>query len=108
MLNRNAMSHRAEIQELAMNVGQGLTAYVAVHDAIFRNAATLKSLVKNLVGRGVPISKLVADAEALLPFWVTMQDRLEGFREASYTGLSENERQYFDLLARYVDALGKT
>ena len=52
--------------------------------------------------------KLLADAEELLPFWTTMQHRLEAVRQASYSSLSTDERRYFDLLTRYVEEVNKT
>lgn len=99
-------TNRGQIRELASSVGSGLNAYIEVHDAIFRDASTFKSLLKNLFGRGVPMSRLLDDAEGLLPFWTTMRHRLESFRQESYAALSRDERRYFDLLARYVEALG--
>ena len=99
---------RDEIRELATAVGDGLSAYVAIHDTVFQDASTLKSVLKNLFGRGVPMSKLLQDAEALLPFWHSMRDRMQAFRQRSYAAMSRDEQHYFDLLSRYVDALSAT
>jgi hypothetical protein len=44
------MDHREQLQELATTVGRGLTAYIEIHDRIFHDASTLKSVVKNLFG----------------------------------------------------------
>lgn len=101
-------NHRDQVRELARSVGTGLNAYIEVHDAIFRDAQTFGSVLRNLFGRGVPMSKLLADAEGLLPFWSTMHQRLQDFRQASYPDLSADERRYFDLLSHYVEALQKT
>jgi hypothetical protein len=98
-------THRHEIRELATAVGSGLSAYIAVHDQIFQDASTFKSVVKNIFGRGVPMSKLLQDAEALLPLWTSIRTRMQSFRQRSYAALSTDERHYFDLLSRYVDAL---
>jgi hypothetical protein len=106
--SREPVGHGDAIRELATTVGQGLTAYIGVHNAIFRDAATFKSVLKNLGGRGVPMSKLLEDAESLLPFWKSLHERMEVFRESSYSSLSEDEKHYFDLLASYVDALSET
>jgi hypothetical protein len=56
-----------ELKELALAVNAALTVYIAIHDAIFREAATFKSVLKNIPGRGVPISKLLEESERLLP-----------------------------------------
>ena len=50
-----------------MVVSGGLTVYVAIHDKIFREAGSLSSVFKNLFGRGVPMSRLLSDAENLMP-----------------------------------------
>lgn len=99
---------RDEIRELATAVGGGLSAYIAVHDTVFQDASTLKSVLKNLFGRGVPMANLLHDAEALLPFWASTQDRTQAFRQRSYAVMSRDEQHYFDLLSRYVDALTAT
>jgi hypothetical protein len=85
-----------------------LSSYIVVHDRIFHDASTFKSVVRNLFGRGVPMSQLLRDAEALLPFWTSMRARIEGLRQRSYDRLSPGERRYFDLLSRYVDAVSAT
>jgi hypothetical protein len=100
--------YRDEIRELAITVGNGLSAYIAVHDRIFQDASTLKSVLKNLLGRGVPMSKLLKDAEALLPFWTSTRTRVQASRQRSHGRLSPDEQRYFDLLSRYVDALSDT
>ncbi len=102
------MSHREQIKALALAVNDALGAYIGVHDAIFRDAGTFKSFLKNLVGSGVPMSSLLQQAEALLPIWDGLQHRLVAFHRSSYTLLSPDERRYFDLLSRYADALRDT
>jgi len=102
------MNTKAEIKELAMAVGGGLSVYVAVHNAIFRDAASLTSLLKNLVGRGVPMSELLARAESLVPLWDSIGARTETFRVDYGSSLSEEEEAYFNVLARYVTAVRKT
>jgi hypothetical protein len=102
------MNNRDQIKDLAMTVNSGLTVYIAIHNAIFRDAATLKSFVKNLFGRGVPMSKLLEDSEGLLPLWDAIHQKMEAFRQSAYSSLSKDERYYFDILARYVVALRRT
>ena len=102
------MSRRDEIKELALAVNDALTVYIAVHDAIFREAATLKSLLKNILGRGVPMSKLLEESEQLQPLWDALHKRIVDFRQSTYSSLSEGERGYFDILSRYVEAVRET
>ena len=102
------MDHRDEIKDLAMTVNDGLTVYIAIHNAIFRDAATFKSFMKNLFGWGVPMSKLLEDSEGLLPLWETIHQKMEVFRQSAYSSLSKDEKHYFDILSRYVAAVRKT
>ncbi|MGB8951372.1 MAG: hypothetical protein WCC06_01710 [Candidatus Aminicenantales bacterium] len=102
------MNYRDEIKDLAMTVNGGLTVYIAIHNAIFRDAATFKSFLKNFFGWGVPMSKLLEDSEGLLPLWDTIHQKMEVFRQSAYSSLSKDEKHYFDILSRYVDAVRKT
>ena len=102
------MNHRDEIKGLAKTVNGGLTDYIAIHNAIFREAATFKSFLKNLFGMGVPMSKLLEDSEVLLPLWDAIHQKVEVFRQSAYSSLSKEERYYFDILSRYVAAVRKT
>ncbi|MCA1576630.1 MAG: hypothetical protein LC794_04605 [Acidobacteria bacterium] len=102
------MSQRERLRELALTVNEGLTAYIAVHNEIFEEAATAKSLLKNLAGKGVLMSKLLEDCEALVPLWDDISEELEDFKSSDYLLLSEDERGFFDILSRYVEALQKT
>lgn len=102
------MNNRDEIQGLAHAVGDGLSAYIQVHDEIFREAATFKSLLKNLLGKAVPMSKLLEESEQLIPIWAAIQERLDAFRRVSHSSLTPDERAYFDLLSRYAAAVAQT
>ncbi|MCB4792747.1 MAG: hypothetical protein LHV68_12805 [Elusimicrobia bacterium] len=102
------MNYKEEIKDIAITVNNGLTVYIAIHNAIFRDAATFKSFLKNLFGWGVPMSKLLEDSERLLPLWDTIDQKVEVFRQSNYSSLSKDEKHYFDILSRYVDAVRKT
>lgn len=102
------MNHREEIKDIAMTVNDGLTVYIAIHNAIFRDAATFKSFMKNLFGWGVPMSKLLEDSEGLLPLWDTIHQKMEDFRQSAYSLLTKDEKYYFDILSCYVAAVRKT
>ena len=90
------MSRRAEIKELALAASDALTIYIFIHNAIFREAATFKSLLKNLVGRGVPMSKLLEDAERLPQLWDVIHERILDFRRSLDSSLPEEERRYVE------------
>jgi hypothetical protein len=100
--------HRDEIKEFALAVNDALTVYIAIHDAIFREAVTFKSLLKSILGRGVPMSKLLEESEQLLPLWDAIHQRIEEFRQSAYSSLSKDEKRYFDILSRYAEAVRQT
>ncbi|MDD2763690.1 MAG: hypothetical protein PHE83_06915 [Opitutaceae bacterium] len=102
------MTHEEQIKDLAKAVHGALTLYVAVHNKIFREASTFRSALKNLVGLGVPMSVLLAEAKALVPFWEAIGSKIEEFRGTEYNGLSSDEKRYFDILTRYVATLRRT
>jgi hypothetical protein len=47
-------NYRDQIKNLAFMVNDGLSAYITVHDKIFKEAATFKGLMKNIFGCIVP------------------------------------------------------
>src|SRR5215218_8207776 len=102
------MNPQEHLRDLAMTVSEGLSAYIAVHNVIFEEAATAKSLLKNLSGSGVPMSKLLEDSEALVPLWNGIVDEMEEFEATDYQFLSESQKDFFYILFRYVRALQKT
>lgn len=104
----NQMSHKDQLKDLAMTANNGLTVYCAVHDSIFAEAGTVKSLFKNLIGRGVPMSELLENAEALEPLWDDICRNVKAFKKSYYLLLSRDERYFFDILERYVAALRET
>jgi len=66
-MSQSPISHRDQIKALALDVNDALSSYTGVHDAIFRDAGTFRSFLKTLIGRGVPMSSLLQQAEGLVP-----------------------------------------
>jgi len=96
------------MKELALAVNDALSVYISVHDAIFQEAATVKSFFKNLLGRRVPMSGLLEESEDLVPLWDAIRQKMVDFRRSSYSFLSADEQSYFDILSRYVEAVCDT
>lgn len=99
------MNHKDKLKELALSVNEGLNIYIAVHNVIFRDSATIMSFLKNLFGKGVPMAKLLEYAENLIPLWCTISDKMVTFKSSTYVFLSDDEKSYFDILNNYVNAL---
>lgn len=102
------MNNKEQLRALALEVGEALSEYIRVHNRIFEEAATFKSVLKNLFGRGVPMSQLLADADGLVPVWAGIQRRLADVRQAAYASMSHTEQAYLNLLSKYVDAVAQT
>lgn len=89
-------------------MNDGLTAYIAIHDKIFKEAATLKSFLRNIFGLGVPMSQLLQDAEALIPMWDGILEEINSFRRDACPSMNEDERFYLQILNRYAEAVNDT
>jgi hypothetical protein len=100
--------YREQIKNLALIVNDGLTAYITVHDKIFKEAATIKSFLKNIFGHAVPMSQLLEEAERLIHLWNGIIEKIALFGNEAYSSMDEDERCYFDILNRYVQALKET
>ena len=102
------VDHKQNLRRLAQLVGSALGAYIEVHDRIFHRASTLRSVFKNIFGKGVPMADLLADAEHLIPSLASLQVELSAFRSEVARDLEPSSLRYLDLLERYVGALRET
>lgn len=100
--------YKEQIKNLALEVNAGLTIYIAVHNKIFNEAATFKSFIKNLFGRGVPMSQLLQEAEKLIPAWNDIAEKVESFSRNVESSIKEDEKLYLELLVQYAEALRET
>jgi hypothetical protein len=73
-------NYRDQITELARSVNDALTAYIAIHDVIFRAAYTHWSFLKSFFGRYVPMATLLAESERLLPLWDDIYEQTANLR----------------------------
>jgi hypothetical protein len=99
---------REHIKNLTYLVNDGLTAYITIHDKIFRESGTFKSFLKNIFGRAVPMSQLLQDAETLVPLWNGISEKIILFGRDANFPMDENERYYFEVLGRYTQAVSET
>ncbi len=99
---------REQIKNLAYSVNDGLTAYITIHDKIFKESATFKSFLKNIFGRAVPTSQLFQDAETLISLWNGITERIASFGRDINSSMDEDERYYFEILNRYAQAVKET
>lgn len=99
---------REQIKNIAYSVNDGLTAYITIHDKIFKEAATFKSFLKNIFGHAVPMSQLLQDTETLIPLWNDITDKIISFGRNANSSMDEDERYYFEILSRYAQAVKET
>ncbi|NHZ84851.1 MAG: hypothetical protein GWP19_03105 [Planctomycetia bacterium] len=100
--------YKEHIQNFAWEINNGLTAYIEIHNKIFREAGTFKSLVKNIFGKPVSMSELLNDAKSLILMWNNIVEKITIFSNESYSLMDENEKLYFDILEKYAKALSET
>lgn len=100
--------YRAQIKNIAYLANDGLTAYITIHDKIFKEAATLRSFIKNIFGRAVPMSQLLRDGETLIPLWNGITEKIASFGRDANSSLDEDERYYFEILSRYAQTVNDT
>lgn len=101
-------NYREQIKDLAFTVNDGLTEYITVHNIILKEGGTFRSFLKNLIGRAVPMSELLEDAEKLVLLWNVITEKISSFKHESYSLMNEDERYYFHILVRYARAMDET
>lgn len=102
------MNNSFELINLAKTVNIGLTNYINVHNLIFKESATFKSLIKNIFGKGISGEQLLNYSENLLPEWNEIFEKLEKYKVDEYLNLNENEKNFFNTLFSYSESLKKT
>jgi len=94
--------HRDQLGALGYSVNQGIQAYAGVHKYIEEQGASAKSALKNLFGRGVPMSQLLEAAESLIPIWAEIQSNIDTLEAQDMHLLDQDEQHYLGLLKEYV------
>jgi hypothetical protein len=102
------MNYLNELKELSLTVNQELSNYIKVHDWINSESETFKSSIKNLFGLGIPMNKLLKEAENLVPVWESLKRRIDEYKTREFENLADEEKIFFDLLSNFVIALNKT
>jgi hypothetical protein len=100
-------TYRNQLERLAFAVHEAVLAYAAVHQYITQHGATFKSVIKKIVGRGIPLSQLLEAAEALIPIWEDVSERASNFGHEAYHLMDDDEQRYFNILTRYIAAINE-
>ena len=99
------MTNKDKIQNLALEVNDYLNAYTTVHNKINKQAGTLLSFMRNLLGIGIPMSKLLKECEQLIPMWNTVNLKMEKFEKSNLHLLTDQELNYYDVVVTYATKL---
>lgn len=102
------MNNSYELIDLAKMVNLGLTNYIKVSNLIFKESATFRSLIKNILGKRVSCEQLLIYSENLLPEWNNIFEVLEEYKTEKYLNLSKTEIEFFNTLYSYSESLKET
>lgn len=102
------MNNSIELINLAKRVNIWLMNYINVHNLIFKESATFKSLIKNIFGKGISEEQLLNYSENLLPELNEIFEKLEKYKADEYLNLNENEKKFFNTLYSYSESLKET
>ena len=89
-------------------VDDALTRYVAIHDRIFDQQATVMSIIRNLFGGGPDFTKLHAEAKSSDELWSSVEEYVAECFTAFQSGLTPHELNFFTALIPYVKAVKRT
>lgn len=94
------MKNRELLKNLALAVNDLLSAYVAVHDRRLKEAASFLSLFRKVNFKGIYLS-----VQILLGEFNEKKNQLGKFKKDFYPKFSDKEREFFDCLEDYFNAL---
>lgn len=93
------------VLECGFRANDSLKAYIAIHDRIFAEQATIASLFKNLVGTGTPLEDLLVEAKKADRLWHDFSDFAGRTRSMNRASVSEEEARFLDSVVEYAAAV---
>jgi hypothetical protein len=93
------------VLECGFLANDALKAYIAIHDRIFAEQATIASLFKNLVGTGTPFEELLVEAKKADRLWLDFSDFAGRTRSKHRASVSEEEARFLDSVVEYAAAV---
>jgi len=97
------MNNKEILKETAVKVNALLTEYVEVHDKILKDAASFSSLFKH-----VNFKELYDDTITIHSKFYYKKEVISNMKDTMYDYLTRIEKEFFNCLSDYVDALIKT
>jgi hypothetical protein len=91
------------LQATAFEISDLLTEYIAVHNRILKKAGSFLSLF-----RWVNFKELYDDTEIILSKFNSISEKVDSLKTELYDDLPQNQKEFFDCLSDYVDALTNT
>ena len=94
--------------ECVFLVKDALAHYVAIHDRIFHQQATLGSFLRNLLGRGPDYAELLDKARSADELWSTVHEHVAACYSTFRESFTPEEHDFFDAMIPYVQAVKRT
>ncbi|MBE0542456.1 MAG: hypothetical protein IH623_13935 [Verrucomicrobia bacterium] len=85
-----------------------LAHYVAIHDRIFQQQATLGSIFRNLFGRGPDFAELLDKARSADELCSAVQDHVAMCYNTFQDNFTPEQHDFFGAMIPYVEALKRT
>lgn len=102
------MRNKEILEKQALEVNTLLSEYVKVHNLRLNKGGTLSSLLKNLfINKKVGFEEIYNSAKSIFDKLEDKHNELLSIKEAYYANLHTEERQFFDCLIKYEEALAK-
>ena len=96
------------VLECGFRADDALKIYIALHDRIFAQQATIVSLFKNLFGTGTSFEALLEEAKKADRVWRDFSDFTGRTRSTHRASVSEEEALFLDSLLEYATAVHAT
>jgi len=102
------MNDKDKLKELVFDVNDFLSKYIEVHNIIYKESESFISTIKNFFGKGVSFEILLEYAKTLIPEYESLDLKMLSFKSNSFSNLSKDQKDYFNLLFDYFHALRQT
>ena len=94
--------------ECAFLADDALKHYIAIHNRIFNEQATISSMFRNLFGRGTDFEELLREARNADQLWSKVEEHVASCFGTFRNDFEQTEQEFFAELIPYVKAVRQT
>jgi len=106
MLCEETMDTTSELKSLIWDVTEAQTYLITLGDDALKQTGSFVSWVKcQFLGSSLPFKSLADRAESLDTIFTNLKSKLDSFKETHSSQLTDQDRQAFELLCEFADAL---